>query len=193
MTREEQIVKRAEEVTSRFSYRNGYSTAKDAFIEGAKWADANQPSPWISVEERLPEPEKEVIILNKRKHTDIDFLTDDFEGGYYWWKSDESIFCEDDEITHWMPIPELKQQDIASEVIAYQQEEEEIKRLIDEYSEKFPQGGIGGPLQTNTGEMILSKEECEKIRTAVLENKPEVVEAIVVDHAIEFLSKKIRQ
>lgn len=67
-------------------------------------------SPWISVKERLPEPEKEVIILNKRKHTDIDFLTDDFEGGYYWWKSDESIFCEDDEITHWMPIPKLQEE-----------------------------------------------------------------------------------
>lgn len=49
------------------------------------------------------------------------------------------------------------------------------------------------PPQINTGEMILSKEECEKIRTAVLENKPEVVEEIVVDHAIEFLSKKIQQ
>ena len=68
-------------------------------------------SPWISVEDRLPEPEKEVIILNKRKHTDIDFLTDDFEGGYYWWKSDESIYCEDDEITHWMPIPELPKEE----------------------------------------------------------------------------------
>lgn len=193
MTREEQIVKRAEEVTSRFCYRNGYSTAKDAFIEGAKWADANQPSPWISVEERLPEQEKEVIILNKRKRTCVDFLMDDGEDGYYWYISDDAIWSKDDEITHWMPIPELKQQEIASQIIAYQQEEEEIKRLIDEYSEKFPQGGIGGPLQINTGEMILSKEECEKIRTAVLENKPEVVEAIVVDHAIEFLSKKIRQ
>ena len=193
MTREEQIVKRAEEVTSRFSYRNGYSTAKDAFIEGAKFADANQPSPWISVEEKLPEPEKEVIVLAKDKYIDIDHLTNDGEDGYYWWKNDETIWCEDDKITHWMPIPELKQQDIVSEVIAYQQEDEEIKRLIDEYSEKFPQGGIGDPLQINTGEMILSKEECEKIRTAVLENKPEVVEEIVVDHAIEFLSKKMRQ
>ena len=41
MTREEQIAKRAEEVTSRFCYRHGYSNAKDAFIEGAKWADNN--------------------------------------------------------------------------------------------------------------------------------------------------------
>lgn len=68
-------------------------------------------SPWISVKERLPEPEKEVIILDKRKHIDIDFLTDDGEGGHYWWKSDESIFCEDDEITHWMPIPELPKEE----------------------------------------------------------------------------------
>lgn len=105
---QEQIVKRAEEVTSRFSYRNGYSTAKDAFIEGAKWADNNQPSPWISVEERLPEPEKEVIVLFKDKSIDIDHLTDDGEDGYCWWKSDEWICCEDDKITHWMPLPELE-------------------------------------------------------------------------------------
>ena len=68
-------------------------------------------SPWISVEDKLPEPEKEVIILNKRKQIDIDFLTDDFDGGYYWWKSDDIICCEDDEITHWMPIPELPKEE----------------------------------------------------------------------------------
>ena len=81
------------------------------FRKGVEWADKNPKSPWISVEERLPEPEKEVIILNKRKQTDIDFLTDDFEGGYYWWKSDDIICCEDDEITHWMPIPELPKEE----------------------------------------------------------------------------------
>lgn len=68
-------------------------------------------SPWISVEERLPEPEKEVIILAKNKYIDIDHLTDDGEGGYYWWKSDEWICCEDDKITHWMPIPELPKEE----------------------------------------------------------------------------------
>lgn len=77
------------------------------FIAGAEWADENPKSPWISVEERLPEPEREVIIVNKRKQIDIDFLTDDGEDGYYWWKSDEIIWCDDDKITHWMPIPEL--------------------------------------------------------------------------------------
>lgn len=68
-------------------------------------------SPWISVEDRLPEPEKEVIILNKRKHIDIDFITDDGDDRYYWWKSDETIWCDDDEITHWMPIPELPKEE----------------------------------------------------------------------------------
>ncbi len=146
MTREEQIKAAAKKTTGLFSYRNGYSTAEDAFIAGAEWADANpcmpdkvikipersreeikellanwkgtlvvgndiSPSTWISVEERLPEPEKEVIILNKRKHTDIDFLTDDGEGGYYWWKSEDAIFSENDEITHWMPIPELPKEE----------------------------------------------------------------------------------
>ena len=142
MKREEQIKAAAKKTTGLFSYRNGYSTAEDAFIAGAEWADANpcmpdkvvkilersreeikellanwkgtlvagddiSLSPWISVEERLPEPEKEVIILAKNKYIDIDHLTDDGEGGYYWWKSDEVIWCDDDKITHWMPIPEL--------------------------------------------------------------------------------------
>lgn len=81
--------------------------AEKAFIAGAQWADDNPKSTWISVKERLPEPEKEVIVLFKDKSIDIDFLTDDGEKNYYWWKSDEAICCDDDEITHWMPIPKL--------------------------------------------------------------------------------------
>ena len=92
-------------------FNNKINSINANFIAGAEWADKNPKSQWISVEDRLPEPEKEVIILNKRKQVDIDFLTDDFEGGYYWWKSDEAIFCEDDEITHWMPIPQLPKED----------------------------------------------------------------------------------
>ena len=41
MTREEQIREAAKKTTGLFSYRNGYSTAEDAFIAGAEWADAN--------------------------------------------------------------------------------------------------------------------------------------------------------
>ena len=107
MTREEQIREAAKKTTGLFSYRNGFSTAEDAFVAGANWADKNPKSQWISVEERLPEPEKDVIILAKNKYIDIDHLTDDGEDGYYWWKSDDVIWCDDDKITHWMPIPEL--------------------------------------------------------------------------------------
>ena len=107
MTREEKLEKYLEH---QYMYENGDPSYIHGIKVGVSWADENPKSPWISVEDRLPEPEKEVIILNKRKHTDIDFLTDDFEGGYYWWKSDESIFCEDDEITHWMPIPKLQEE-----------------------------------------------------------------------------------
>ena len=105
MEREKQIRAAAKKTTGLFSYRHGYSTAEDAFIAGAEWADANQPNPWISVEERLPEPEKEVIVLAKDKYIDIDQLADYGEGGCYWLKNNEWICSE--KITHWMPIPEL--------------------------------------------------------------------------------------
>lgn len=123
MTREEQIVKRAEEVTSRFSYQNGYSTAKDAFIEGAKWADNNQPSPWVSVLEDLPPLienrgfSKAVLVkvrdnMTGSTRTEVDYrFADDL---LFRWKS-EGLHAEGRfTVTHWMPIPELKQQDIAS-------------------------------------------------------------------------------
>jgi hypothetical protein len=69
--------------------------------------DDISPSPWISVEERLPELEKEVMVSAKDKYIDIDQLADNGEGGCYWWKNERVIFCEEDKITHWMPIPEL--------------------------------------------------------------------------------------
>jgi hypothetical protein len=59
------------------------------------------------VEERLPELNKEVIVLAKDKFIDIDYLTDNEEGGYYWLRNNEWICREEDKITHWMPIPEL--------------------------------------------------------------------------------------
>ena len=111
MTREEQIREAARNLIIFVSRANRATFAREVFEAGVKWADENPKSPWISVEERLPEPEREVIIVNKRKQIDIDFLTDDGEDGYYWWKSDEIICCDDDKITHWMPIPELPKEE----------------------------------------------------------------------------------
>lgn len=47
------IEKQAERITSLFSYRAGYSTPKDAYIEGARWMIAHI-SDWI--EERVEQP-----------------------------------------------------------------------------------------------------------------------------------------
>ena len=108
MTREEKLEKYLD---YQYMYENGDPSYIHGIKVGVSWADENPKSPWISVEDRLPEPEKEVIILNGRKQIDIDHLTDDGEGGYYWWKSDDIICCDDDEITHWMPIPELPKEE----------------------------------------------------------------------------------
>lgn len=72
MTREEQIKKQADIYTDDASNYaewsdDGWSDTNDielvekAFIEGAKWADANPKSTWISVEEDLPCNHEEFI------------------------------------------------------------------------------------------------------------------------------------
>lgn len=112
MTREEQIKAAAKKTTGLFSYRNGYSTAEDAFIAGAEWADANQPNPWISVEERLPDRHpakfvnwsKEVFVAVKRGR-EYRAYVDKYSHIYKTW----GVFG--DEVTHWIPIPELPKEE----------------------------------------------------------------------------------
>ena len=55
MTREEQI--------SIASCAYGSRGSSIDFTAGAKWADSNPKSPWISVEEDLPKQDEEVIVL----------------------------------------------------------------------------------------------------------------------------------
>lgn len=104
MTRKEEIIKESVKWYANVHWDYNPSSA---FCRGAEWADAHQPSPWISVEEQLPE----------------DLLTcewvavklKDYPGwyrGYYsgimWHYIDE---CGDEirafNVTHWMPIPKL--------------------------------------------------------------------------------------
>ena len=64
MTREEQIKKQVDIYTNDASnyiewnddgfYTNDIDLVEKAFIEGAKWADNNTKSPWISVNDDLP-------------------------------------------------------------------------------------------------------------------------------------------
>ena len=80
------------------------------FRKGAEW-HAKQ-SPWISVEERLPENFEPKIILLKDGQVRIALLDsdayddrDDFKITYFWYdrKADESFDLED--VVAWMPIP----------------------------------------------------------------------------------------
>ena len=103
MTREEQIKAAAKKTTGLFSYRNGYSTAEDAFIAGAEWADANQPSLWISVEDKLPDDGVLVIVACRWITGEILYSTDTFFIDYGWGDYGDVIA--------WMPIPELPKEE----------------------------------------------------------------------------------
>ena len=88
---------------------------QNAFYNGAKWADSNPKSPWISVKEDLPCNHSDLVLT----YNDIPFstkrvlvMTDihtlflcemkkDNDRGWIW------NYSTKDKITHWFPIPEL--------------------------------------------------------------------------------------
>lgn len=76
---------------------------KEAFIYGAEWQ--SKQSPWISVNERLPEPNKEVLLYDKNpiRHYVIGWLRKDKGYNKGMWALSNG-WIEDKDITHWMPI-----------------------------------------------------------------------------------------
>ena len=98
MTREEQISKEAY-IQEELVYIDA-----ESFIEGAKWADSNPKSLWISVNEKLPPIEKDnlsikVIVVSTKGKIDFSRYDYDMKG----WISP----VLDIEFTHWMPLPNL--------------------------------------------------------------------------------------
>lgn len=82
-----------------------------AYEDGARWADENPKSPWISVNERLPEIDEEMhrsetvyVISENSKYPDIDFRFSYANGKEAWWNPKTDY-------THWMPVPELPNRD----------------------------------------------------------------------------------
>lgn len=82
-------------------YDNGLTRGVKA---GAEW-QAKQPT-WISVEERLPEPDKEVLLYDKNsiRHYVIGWLRRHKGYNKGMWALSNG-WVEDKDITHWMPIP----------------------------------------------------------------------------------------
>ena len=109
MTREEQI-----EITS-LAY--GCVGSGIDFEAGAKWADANPKSPWISVKDDLPCNHKEmikVVVEDADTYTDCVLAMTD-KGTMtiaYMYKFDSWSWHwnETDRITHWMAIPKLEEE-----------------------------------------------------------------------------------
>ena len=99
MTRKEQISNLAIELYN--LYANNAVRFHDIVEMAVIWADAHQPSPWISVEERLPEINQVVLTLGSEQNDeDVRILfRSDVSGNF--------VCIDYDEITHWMPIPEL--------------------------------------------------------------------------------------
>lgn len=73
------------------------------FVQGAEWQ--SKQSPWISVKERLPEPNKEVLLYDKNpiRHYVIGWLRKDKGYNKGMWALSNG-WIEDKDITHWMPI-----------------------------------------------------------------------------------------
>ena len=76
----------------------------ESFIEGAKWADANPKSPWISVNEKLPPEEEDglsIKVLVASSKGNIYLSRYDYNMGGWISPILDIIF------THWMHLPEL--------------------------------------------------------------------------------------
>jgi hypothetical protein len=111
MTRYEQIEEFIKFHAHKFSVRNGYTTTEDLMREMAQWCDNNPKSPWISVEERLPEIGQPCFLanFNKRRCGYGRFYADD--GASTRWERKEgnsTMMYFLHEVTHWMPIPEIE-------------------------------------------------------------------------------------
>ena len=120
MTREEQIKKQSDIYTddasnyTEWSDDGGWSNSNDidliekAFIEGAKWADNNPKSPWISVEDDLPCNNEQlthsnytdrVIVLARNEFLEVEFMYKVEEGVWEWTTLKN--------VSYWMSIPKL--------------------------------------------------------------------------------------
>lgn len=102
MKRTEEII-RASELEFGCSRDMEACKSRNAFIDGAEWADAHPH--WISVEEQLPIEDKDVLVADDEGNVYVALFIDfcDFKG----------FFMNDNErtkvngVTHWMPRPAL--------------------------------------------------------------------------------------
>ena len=115
MTRQEEI-RNAVDTTVPILPSNNERTYEQALIasgfeEGVKWADKSPKSPWISIKDDLPCNHKELISSDKSSENLT--VTEYVVAAIYGYKVlsrmyelDGKWYWENDEPTHWFPIPE---------------------------------------------------------------------------------------
>lgn len=109
MTRAKQITKEAKKFAKEIDDWEIAEDVQDAFEQGAKWADAHPH--WISVEEQLPPKEAREdefitdmsidVLATDGKTIHMCFYDHNLERWLY------GDFWQLDNITHWMPMPEV--------------------------------------------------------------------------------------
>lgn len=102
MTRREEILQHAIECGCIEGTAEYYG-----FLQGAEWSDRNPKSPWISVEERLPEEDPDdkgysVEVIGLFSDGSVSKCFCSIEEGIWFF---EDIVC--DKPTHWMSMPKL--------------------------------------------------------------------------------------
>ena len=93
------------------NFNGGYDTVAEikALIDNAPTLDndINFPTKWISVKDRMPDEYGKYLIRDKMDVT-IALLIDKEKGLWQWSDSD---FYGRGGITHWMPLPQLPEED----------------------------------------------------------------------------------
>jgi hypothetical protein len=97
----------------------GVDVAEIAFTEDERRVWQSEQPQWISVKDKLPENDEDVLVFAKGKNSGanrvvITYIADSFYFGGTQikysdgpqWNSPWQYFLEDYEITHWMPLPE---------------------------------------------------------------------------------------
>lgn len=124
MTRQEEIKNKAIEKSAEYRFGQFYSYNNDVysgFIQGAEWADKNQPSPWIKIEDDLPCNHKELLNKDDPRYT-VPVLIKRHNvtnGEIRYVETVMTIYCSKEwiwmdvnakhKVTHWMPIPNIEE------------------------------------------------------------------------------------
>lgn len=117
MTRQEEIRNAIDKIIPISPSRNGrtyeQSLMATGFESGVNWADSNPKSPWISVDNDLPCNHREYVDLKYNSYTCQMLVR--CKNGIYSVERMVMIFGRwgwtgSNDITHWMPIPKLKEE-----------------------------------------------------------------------------------